>query len=172
MLGGGKYVGTQYRRLFIFFFGILTNHKENTCLLERRLSWLIVINNHNMCREWFYHFSVRLKYKKNNIDFLPTNVYVAFGIQYNRAILLLGRNYIENIDTGSPLFTTSYHYLPQHLQWQIQWSIDCWRNKHTRLHLNLKPYTASSVCQLWHQLTLTYSSLWSWGKTACVYVLR
>ena len=46
---------------------------------------------------------------KNNIDFLHTNVYVTFGIQYNRAILLLGRNYIGNIDPESPLFTIIYH---------------------------------------------------------------
>ena len=62
-----------------------------------------------MYRERFYQFYVKLKYKKINIDFLHTYVDVAFSIQYNRAILLLGRNYIGNIDTGSPLFTTIYH---------------------------------------------------------------
>ena len=51
---------------------------------------MINCNNHNMYKERFYQFYVKLKYKKINIDFLHTYVDVAFSIQYNRAILVLG----------------------------------------------------------------------------------
>lgn len=71
---------------------------------------MIDCNNHNMYKERFYQFCVKLKYKKINIDFLHTYVDVAFSIQYCRAMFVLGRNYLSGqttIDPQTPLFTTT-----------------------------------------------------------------